>query len=400
MDFSYSDEEKIFIDNAREFLNKELRPISRKIDEEKRIPKEFIKKMADQGFLALLNSEKYNGGGSSMKLATFLAEEIGKNDISLATAVFYLVNTAWAYILEKYGKEEVIQEVIPKLAKGEAYVGICSTEPSGGSDVASIKTSARKANGGYVIEGEKIYISGVREILENDGGLVTIVKTEPSLRHKGISLIFLPLKKMDNFDVSYLENMGRMGISTTILRFKGSWVDGKYLLGEENKGFYYAMEGFVTARILVAASCIGAAESVLEKGIEYIKNRYAFGMPIGKFEGIQFPLADLYSKLEAVKLLVYKAAWLYDEMREKKASYSEVTKFSAMSKLLAPKLAIEIIEEVMTWLGAYGYTKEAQIEMALRGVLSYYVGAEGTMNIMRIIIAREILGRDFVPYRD
>jgi len=400
MDFSLTEEERIFQDSVREFLTKELKPISKNIDEEKKIPKDFIVKFASQGYLGLLNSPKYGGAGATMKMATILAEEVGKNDISLATAVFYLLNTAWSYILEKYGKPEVVEEVIPRLVKGEAFVGICSTEPQGGSDVASIRTSAKKMNSKYVIEGEKIYISEVREILENDGGLLTLVKTNPELKHKGISMIFLPLKRLGNFEVSYLENMGRMGISTSILRFKGTEVDEKYLIGEENKGFYYAMEGFVTARILVAASCIGAAEAVLEKGIEYIKNRKSFGIPLAKYEGIQFPLVDLYSRLEATKLLVYKAAWLYDAMRKGEASYKEVTKYSAMSKLLAPKLAIEIIEEVMTWLGGFGYTKDAGIEMALRGVFSYYVGAEGAANIMRIIIGRELLGNEFVPYKE
>ncbi len=400
MEFEWNEEEKIFLENAREFLKKELRPIARKIDNERVIHREFIEKMAKQGYLALLNSTKLGGAEASMKMATILAEEIGRNDISLATAVFYLVNTAWAYILEKYAKPEVAEEVIPKLAEGKAFVGICSTEPSGGSDVASIRSTAKKIDGYYVITGEKSYISGVREILENDGGLVTLVKTNPELKHRGISMIFIPLKKIENFEVSYLENMGRMGISTSIIKFKESKIEDKYLLGEEGRGFYYAMEGFVTARILVAASCIGAAESVLERGIEYIKNRTAFGIPIAKFEGIQFPLADLYSKLEAVRLLVYKASWLYDEMRKGKVDFKEVTKFSAMSKLLSPRLAIDIVEEVMTWLGAYGYTKEAEIEMALRGVFSYYVGAEGSTNIMRIILAREILGREYIPYKE
>ncbi|HLI46628.1 MAG TPA: acyl-CoA dehydrogenase family protein [Geobacterales bacterium] len=400
MEFSFNEEERIFQESASEFLKRELRPIARKIDEEKRIPMDFIKKFASQGYLGLLNSPKLGGAGATLKMAAILAEEVGKNDISLATAVFYLLNTAWSYILEKYGKADVVEEIIPRLVRGDAFVGICSTEPQGGSDVASIKTVAKKIDSKYVLEGEKIYISEVREILDNDGGLLTLVKTRPEFKHKGISMIFLPLKKVKNFEVSYLDNMGRMGISTSILRFKGTEVEERYLIGEENRGFYYAMEGFVTARILVAASCIGAAESVLERGMEYIKNRNAFGMPLAKYEGIQFPLVDLYSKLEAIKLLVFKAAWLYDEMRNGRASYREVTKYSAMSKLLAPKLAIEVMEEVMTWLGGYGYTKEAGIEMALRGVLSYYVGAEGAANIMRIIVGRELLGSEFVPYKE
>jgi len=400
MDFELSFEERLFKETVEEFLRKELKPISKKIDSEERIDKNFIKKMAQQGLLGILNSQKYGGAEGSMLLATIVAEEIGKNDTSLATAVLYLVTTAWGYIFEKYANEEIKEEYIPKVTKGEAFIGICSTEPTGGSDVAAIKTTALKSDEYYIINGEKSYISGVREILENDGGLVTLVKTSIELGYKGISLLFLPIKILENIEISPIKNMGRMGISTSLLKFNNTKVHKKYLLGKENEGFYYAMEGFNTARILVAASCIGAAESVLEEGINYIKNRKAFGQPIGKFEGIQFPLADLYSKLEAVRLLVYKSAWIYDKMRKNLVDKSQVIKYSAMSKLLAPELAIEIISEVMKWLGAYGYTKEAGIEKALRGVYSYYVGAEGAQNIMRIIVAREILGKEFVPYRE
>lgn len=400
MNFEFTQEEKIFKDTISEFLKKELKPIARKIDERNEIPKNFIKKMAEIGLLGILNSQKYGGANASMKFATIAAEEIGKNDISLATSVFYLVETAWGFIFEKYSKEEIKEEIIPKIIKGDAFIGICSTEPAGGSDVASISTSAIKEKNYYIINGEKIYISGVKEILKNEGGLVTVVKTNPELKHKGISLLFIPLKETENLEVSYLKNMGRMGISTAMLKFNNYKVHEKFLLGKENKGFYYAMEGFTTARILVAASCIGAAEAVLKIGIEYIKKRKVFGKPLAKYEGIQFPLVEFYTKLEAAKLLVYKAAWLYDKMLKKEVSYNEVAKFSAMSKMLTPQLAIDVIKETMSWLGGYGYTKEAEIEMALRGVFSYYVGAEGGTNIMKLIIGREILGKEYIPYRD
>jgi acyl-CoA dehydrogenase len=400
MDFEFSQEEKIFKDVARRFFENELKPIYKKIDQQSHIPKDFIKKMAEQGFLGILNSQKYGGSEASFINATIVAEEIGRSDISLATAVFYLVNTAWGYIFEKYAKEEIKEEIMPKFVKGEAFIGICSTEPIGGSDVASIKTTAIKKENHYVINGEKIYISGVREILENDGGLVTLVKTNPELKHKGISLFFLPIKGMKNVEVSYLENMGRTGISTALLRFKDSEIEEKYLLGNLNEGFYYAMEGFTLARILVAASCLGMAESVLEQGIEYIKNRIAFGKPIAKYEGIQFPLTELYTMIEASKLLVYKAAWLVDKFMKKETEWKEVVKFSAMSKMLLPQLALNTVLEVMKWHGALGYTKELGLEIGLRGVLSYYLGAEGTTNIMKIIIGREILGKEFIPYKD
>ncbi len=400
MDFELSQEEQIFVDTLSSLLEKELRPIAKDIDSNKVTTYDLFKKLGKHGFLGLLNSEKYGGANLTMKLAVLAAEQIGKNDPSLATAVLYLLDTAWSYIVEKYGKEEVVEEIIPKMARGEAFVGICSTEPTGGSDVASIRSVALKKGDNYVISGEKIYISGVKEILENDGGLVTLVKTDIEKGRRGISAIFVPLKHVKNFEYSKIENMGRMGVSTSILKFNNTEVNLRYLLGEENKGFYYAMEGFVTARILVAASCIGAAESILNYGISYIKNRVAFGMPIAKYEGIQFPLADLYSRLEASRLLIYKTAYLYDKMKENKTSMSEVTKYSAMSKLIAPQLGVEIISEVMKWLGAYGYTKEAGVEMALRGIYSYYIGAEGTPNIMRIIITRELLGREYLPYKE
>jgi|BEDMetMinimDraft_2_1075160.scaffolds.fasta_scaffold00040_17 acyl-CoA dehydrogenase len=400
MEFELSNEERIFLDTLSNILEKELKPIAKEIDSNRKEIYGVFKKLGDHGFLGLLNSEKYGGANASMKIAVLAAEQIGKNDPSLATAVLFLLNTAWSTIVEKYGKEEVAEEYITKMAKGEAFIGICSTEPTGGSDVASIRTVAKKENENYYISGEKIYISGVKEILETDGGLVTLAKTDIEKGSKGISALFIPLKKVSGFEFFKIENMGRMGVSTSILKFNNLEINQKYLLGEENKGFYYAMEGFTTARIMVAASCIGAAEAVLELGIDYIKKREAFGKPIAKYEGIQFPLSDLYTKLEAAKLLVLKAAHVYDSMKKNQASKSEVAKYSAMSKLLAPQIGIEIISEVMKWLGAYGYTKDAGVEMALRGMFSYYVGAEGTPNIMRIIIAREILGREFLPYRD
>lgn len=400
MEFELSQEEKIFVDTLKNLLEKELKPIAKDIDSNKKDVYGVFRKLGEYGFLGLLNSEKFGGANSSMKMAVLAAEQIGKNDPSLATAVLFLLNTAWSTIVEKYGKEEFVGEYLIKMTKGQAFIGICSTEPTGGSDVASIKTVAKKEGNKYLINGEKIYISAVKEILDNDGGLVTLAKTNVEKGSKGISAFFLPLKKLKGFEFSKIENMGRMGVSTSILKFNNLEINNEYLLGEENKGFYYAMEGFTTARVMVAASCIGAAEAILDLGIDYIKKREAFGIPLAKYEGIQFPLADLYSKLEATKLLVYKTAYLYDKMKKKELSVNEFTKYSAMSKLLAPQLGIEIISEVMKWLGAYGYTKEAGVEMALRGIYSYYVGAEGAQNIMKIIIAREILGKEFLPYRD
>ncbi len=165
-----------------------------------------------------------------------------------------------------------------------------------------------------------------------------------------------------------------------------------YLIGEWNSGFYYAMEDFNCARTLVAAACIGAAGKALESGIGHIKERKVFSSPLATFEGIQFQLAEDYLKLESARLLVYKAAWMLDQMySENRFSHSEINKIVAMAKLSAPTTAFDIIKDVLTWYGAYGYIKEVGLERGLRGVASYIIGAEGAMNIMKIIIAKELL---------
>jgi acyl-CoA dehydrogenase len=207
------------------------------------------------------------------------------------------------------------------------------------------------------------------------------------------------VKDIAGVTISISRQMGREGISNGFLKMSGVEIPPHYLIGEWNRGFYYAMEGFNCARTLVAAACIGAAQRALESGIEHLKRRRVFNSPLARFEGIQFQLADDYTRLEAARLLVYKAAWMLDQMyREKRVSHQEINKAVAAAKLTAPTVAFEIIKDVMTWYGAYGYTKEAGLERGLRGVASYIAGAEGAQNIMRLIIGRELLGKEFAPF--
>jgi acyl-CoA dehydrogenase len=160
------------------------------------------------------------------------------------------------------------------------------------------------------------------------------------------------------------------------------------------------MEGFDNARILIAAVCIGAAQRALDIGIDYIKERKAFGRPIGKFEGIQFELADDWAQLQALRSLVYRTAWMNDKKyTEGKISPLEVSRMIAACKLIAPHFAFDVYKHAMIWMGAYGYTKECPLEMGLRGIMSYCVGAEGASNIQRIVIARELMGKEYIPYK-
>ncbi len=392
MDFSFTEEQELFRKSVREFCDKKIAPRSREIDEMGEIPNEVVEDMASFGLLGITISNKYGGKGADFTKAAIAAEEIARADISMAIAVYYLVEAGWGFVMERYATERTKEEILADVTKGRTFLGIASTEASGGSDIASISTRLERRDGKLVVNGAKTFISGVREAAKYGGGYLTIVKTDPELKHKGLSLCYVPIKDTPGVTTSIFKQMGREGISTGTIIMKNLEIPEHYLVGEWNSGFYYAMEGFNCARTLVAAACVGAAGKALENGIGHIKERKVFSSPLATFEGIQFQLAEDYLKLESAKLLVYKAAWMLDRMySENRFSHSEVNKAVAMAKLSAPNIAFDIIKDVLTWYGAYGYTKEAGLERGLRGVTSYIIGAEGAMNIMKIIIARQLI---------
>jgi acyl-CoA dehydrogenase len=398
--FSFTKEQELFRETIREFCEKNLTARSGEIDQNGKIPDEIIKGMAQLGLLAMTASPTYGGTGADFTLATIATEELARSDNSVATAVLFLVEAAWGYILDKYGTEKAKEELLPKATKGESFIGIGSTEPDVGSDIAAVKMRAKKEGNLYIVNGEKAYISGIKEAQRLDGGYVTVTKTAPELKHKGVTLFYVPINTPGITPTAILENMGRMGISTGGFNAENAKIPEHYMIGEVNRGFYAALEGFTHARVLVAAACIGTAQRALEIGMDYIKQRKAFGRPIGKFEGIQFQLADDYTKLEAARLLVYKAAWMLEECyRKGNFTYHDVNKIVAPAKLYAGTTAFDIYKDVMLWHGAMGYTKECPLERGLRGVMSYIIGAEGAQNIMRVIIGSELLGPEFIPYR-
>ena len=398
MDFAFSTEEEEFRKSVRDFCEGRIAPLSGEIDEKGEIPRGLIADMAAFGLLGMTVSEKYGGAGAGFMKAAIAAEEIARADMSMAVAVYYLVEAGWGFLLERYGSGKAKKEILPRVTKGESFLGIASTEATGGSDIASTSTSMTRRGGKLIISGTKTYISGVREAAESGGGYVTVVKTETQLGHKGLSLCYLPVGENSGVEVMTSRQMGRGGISNGFLKITAAEIPDHYVIGEWNKGFYYAMEGFNCARTLVAAACIGAAAKAIEIGIERIRRRKVFGTPIGKYEGVQFQLAEDYAALESARMLVWKAAWMLDRFYvEEMLSHDEINMAVAAAKLTAPQTAFEIIKDVMIWHGAYGYTREAGIERGLRGVTSYVVGAEGTMNVMKIIIGKGLMGTGYAP---
>ena len=399
MQFDFSPEHELFRKTVREFCKREITPHSREMERDGRIPNSVIQGLSKLGLFGLAVPTEYGGSGADAISAGIAGEEIGSADLSCATAVLYLVPVAWGYILSKFGSSELRRKTLPNITSGKGFLGIAATEPGAGSDLANMTTVAKRVGDEYVLNGEKMYISGIREAegqMSDGSGYLTLAKTDPESGTRGMSFFFVPFKDTDGLSPSYLEEMGRRGMSAGGFLMKNVRVPAENRLGEENKGFYYAMEGFDLARGIISAVCCGAAMGALEMGMEYIKQRKAFTQPIGRFEGIQFKLAENYARVDAARLLAYRALWMYDqEQRGGRFKRLEVAKAVAEAKMLAPVTAFETINDVLQWFGAFGYTLECPIEMGLRGVRSYML-AEGSTEIMKLIVARELLGKEFL----
>jgi len=397
MDFEWSEEQRMWRQAVRDFAQKEITPRVREIDTAGRIPPEIIEGMARLGLLSPVCSEQVGGAGMDWTMAAIAAEELGRADISLAIPVLYLVEAAWGFVFDRYGTPELKAEVLPKVTAGQAFLGIATTEPGGGSDIlGACRTKAVKRGEEWVLNGEKMYISGVRESLAMGGIHLLLARTNPdaAAEHRAFTFFGLPLKGTPGISPTYFEDMGRMGISTGGFALEDVRLPAAHMVGELNRGFYHAMEGFSAARVLIGATCVGASQAVLELGVQHIQERHAFGQPLAAHQGISFPLADRYADLESTRLLVYKAAWIMDQRYGAGTrSHYDIALAAALAKLRAPRVGFEIMNEVADWFGAMAYTKECPIEMGIRGIRSYSIGAEGTMNVMRMIIARELLER-------
>ncbi len=407
MDFEFSQDEILFKKSVAEFAEKYIEPRWIEIDDAGVIPNELIEKMGEYGLLSIPISEEYGGLGESFVKAVLAIEELAYHDPAVAIAVYVLLNNGWPYLLDLYASHDVKSEVLPKVSKGKYFFGIASTEAHGGSDVAGVKTFARKEGDTWYISGEKIYISGVREVLQQlDGGGWFLVSKTGNLDygHRNITTFsFLPRrdgKLYGEIEWSVFEEIGRGGLSTGTFKLEDFPVEDRFRVGDEGRGFYLLMEGFNIARVLVAAACIGSARWALEQGVEWVKNRKLFnGRRLSSFQGVYMRFSELYAELESARLFTYRAAWMVDKIyKERDPNYNpkDLNIPVALAKYKGPETAARIYEEVMKWLGAYSYMKESKVYRGWLGILSYLVGAEGGQNIMKIIIARDYIGREYI----
>ena len=403
MDFRLSTEQELFQRTVREFAERTLKPRSREIDSAHTgIPDEIIQEMAGLGLFGVTIPEEYGGAampGEENVYATLTIHELARADLSMSVPVYTLLCLGWSFLLARHGTEEAKQEILPRVASGEWFLGIATTESGGGSDLANIKTVARHEGDRLVINGEKTYISGAEEATSRGGGHLTLFRTDPEAGHRGMTFAYVPAST-PGVSTTLFDDVGRGGLSTGAFRYQDAEIPTRYILGEINRGFYVNMEGFNAARTLVSSACVGASERALEMGRDWVKERVLFGRPLAKFEGISFEIAEDRAQLEMVRHFLLRSAWMIDQhYKDGSVTQRAINEAVAICKVAAPRHCLEVVKHALMYHGALGFTKDCPLEMAYRGVLSYLVGAEGGANIMKLIIAREFIGDEAIPYR-
>lgn len=378
MDFTFTKEQEFVRQMVRQFAENEVKPLAAEIDETERFPMETVEKMAKYNMMGIPFPTQYGGAGGDNLSYVMAVEELSK--VCASTGVILSAHTSLcAGLLHQFGNAAQKEKYLIPLAKGEKIGAFGLTEPNAGTDAAGQQTTARLEGDHYILNGSKIFITngGAADIF------VVFAMTDKSKGVKGISA-FIVEKGYAGFSIGKKENkLGIRASSTTELIFEDCIVPKENLVGQEGKGFGIAMKTLDGGRIGIAAQALGIAEGAYEEGIKYLKERKQFGKNIGAFQGLQWIIADLDVKIEAARMLVYKAAWNKDHG----IPYSVE---AARAKLYASEVAMEVTTKVVQLFGGYGYTKDYPVERMMRDakITEIY---EGTSQVQKMVIAGSAL---------
>ena len=378
MYFNFSEEQFMIRDAARDFANAELKPGVIERDENQKFPFEQVKKLGELGFLGMMVDPKYNGSGLDTISYVLVMEELSKIDAS-ASVVVSVNNSLVCFGLEQYGSEEQKEKFLKPLASGEKIGAFCLSEPEAGSDATSQQTSAIDMGDHYLLNGTKNWITNG----SSASTYLVIAQTNAAKRHQGINALIVE-RGMPGFTVGPKENkLGIRGSDTHSLMFTDVKVPKENRIGEEGFGFKFAMKTLEGGRIGIASQALGIASGAYELALNYSQERKAFGKTISGHQAIQFKLADMATEIEAARMLCVKAAWLKDQG----VPYAQA---SSMAKLYASQVAMKVTVEAVQIHGGYGFVKEYHVERLMRDAKITQI-YEGTSEIQRIIIAREVL---------
>ncbi len=378
IDFQLTEEQLALQRMAREFAEKEMKPVAAKYDRGEEFPWDVIKKAFEVGFLSSSIPEEYGGGGLSTLDTVIVSEELAAGCAGMFTSI--MANSLALTPIILFGTEEQKKKFLTPFTKEMMLAAFCLTEREAGSDAGNVSTIAKKVGSEYVINGSKCFITngGVANLY------VVFANTAKEKGARGISAFIVPADT-PGIKIGKIEDkMGHRASNTAEIFFEDVKVSAENLLGKEGMGFLIAMKTLDKARPSVGAAGVGVAKAALEYAIEYAKTRIQFGRPIASFQHIAFKLADMATEINAARHLVWHAAWLID--KGMKAS-----KESAMAKAYASDVAMRVTVDALQIFGGYGYMKDFPMEKLMRDakLLQIY---EGTNEIQRLVISREIIG--------
>ena len=378
MKLELNDQQKMIQKMVREFAEKEVAPIAAELDKKEEYPHKTLEKMAKLGLLGIIIPTEYGGAGLDTISYSIIVEEISRKCAS--TGVITSVHnslTAWPII--RYGTDEQKKKYLPILARGEKIGAFAGTEPNAGSDLGAMKTTAVLKGSKYIINGDKTFITSGPEA----GIIIVFAVTDKNAGTKGLSA-FIVESKFKGFKVgSIFDKLGIKASKTSELIFDNMEVPKENLLGKEGEGFKIALSCLDGGRIGIACQAVGIAQAALDESINYSQQRQQFGKPISKFQAIQWMIADMATRIEAARWLVYNAAY-------KKDTGQRISKEAAMAKLFASETAVECVIKGLQIHGGYGYTKEYTIERLFRDakITEIY---EGTSEVQRMVISGNLL---------
>lgn len=382
MDFELNDDQAAYIETARQFAAKAMAPKAAEWDAGAIFPKDVLREAGELGFMALYTPEDVGGMGLSRLDSSLIFEELAGGCTS--TAAYMTIHNMALWMIASFGSEAIREQFCPSLITGETLASYCLTEPGAGSDAASLRTTARIDGDEYVLNGQKMFISGAGDtdvlvvmarVADGDG---------PRPGPKGISSFVVPAETAGVAFGRKEEKMGWNSQPTRAITFEDARIPAGNRLGAEGEGFKIAMKGLDGGRINIATTAVGTAQSALDSSARYVQERQQFGGPISQFQSVQFKLADMTTELVAARQMVRMAASRLD------AGHPEATVYCAMAKRFATDVAFDVCNEAVQLHGGYGYIREYPLERHLRDVRVHQI-LEGTNEIMRVIISRRVL---------
>ena len=378
MNFELTEEQRAVQLAAREFAQTELLPGVIERDTHQKFPVEQLKKMGELGFMGMMVDPKYNGGGMDTISYVLAMEEISKIDAS-ASVCMSVNNSLVCWGLERFGSEEQKEKYLKRISTGEWIGAFCLSEPEAGSDATSQRTTAEDKGDYYLLNGTKNWITNG----SSASVYLVIAQTHPEKKHKGINALIVE-RGMEGFVVGKKEDkMGIRGSDTHSLMFTDVKVPKKNRIGDEGFGFTFAMTTLNGGRIGIASQALGISSGAYELALKYSKERKAFGKHLSDHQAIQFKLAEMATKIDAARLLIWQAAYLKDQKKD-------FVKAAAMAKLFASQIAQEVTTEAVQIHGGYGYVKEFHVERLMRDAKITQI-YEGTTEIQKMVISRELL---------